>query len=113
MSLYARDGNVWLNQRQLAELFATSKQNISSHILNILEEKELDDNSVAMDFLTTAADGKSYTIQHYALPMILAIGFRVRAARGTRFRQWANRHLHEYRFWNFPARQVYFPAMTL
>jgi len=66
------------------------------HISNILEEKELDKNSVGKDFLTTAADGKNYTVRFYALPMILALGFRVRSVRGTQFRQWANRHLHEY-----------------
>jgi hypothetical protein len=96
VALTARDGMIWLNQSQLAELFATSKQNVSSHIITILKENELDENSVVKDFLTTAADGKNYTIRHYALPMILAIGFRVRSVRGTQFRQWANRHLHEY-----------------
>jgi len=96
IALYARDGNVWLSQAQLAELFATSKQNVSSHIINILEENELQEDSVVKDFFTTAADGKEYSVRHYALPMILAIGFRVRSARGTQFRQWANRHLHEY-----------------
>jgi hypothetical protein len=96
VSLYARDGDIWLSQSQLAELFSTSKQNIGSHIINILEEKELDENSVVKDFFTTAADGKEYNVRHYALPMILAIGFRVRGVRGTQFRQWANRHLHEY-----------------
>ncbi|VGO22047.1 virulence RhuM family protein [Pontiella sulfatireligans] len=96
VALHARDGNVWLSQSQLAGLFATSKQNVSAHILNILEENELDEVSVVKDFLTTAADGKDYNVRHYALPMILAIGFRVRSIRGTQFRQWANRHLHEY-----------------
>jgi hypothetical protein len=96
VALYARDGNVWLNQSQLAELFSTSKQNVSSHILNILDENELDEISVVKDFLTTAADGKDYNVRYYALPMILAVGFRVRSIRGTQFRQWANRHLHEY-----------------
>lgn len=96
IALYARDGNVWLNQSQLAELFTTSKPNVSMHISNILEEKELDENSVVKDFLTTASDGKDYSVRHYALPMILSIGFRVRSVRGTQFRQWANRHLHEY-----------------
>lgn len=52
--LYARDGQVWMNQNQLAELFATSKQNISLHINNILKDKELDANSVVKDYLTTA-----------------------------------------------------------
>ena len=96
VALYARDGNVWLNQKQLAELFATSKSNISEHISNILKEKELSENSVVRDFLTTAADGKQYNVRYYGLPMILAVGFRVRGIRGTQFRQWANRHLHEY-----------------
>ena len=62
VSLYARDGSVWLNQQQMAELFATSKPNISMHISNILKDKELDSNSVIKDYLTTALDGKSYMV---------------------------------------------------
>jgi hypothetical protein len=96
VSLYARDGSVWMNQNQLAELFATSKQNISLHIINILEENELKENSVVKDYLTTASDGKKYNVTFYSLEMILAIGFRVRSKRGTQFRQWANRNLSEY-----------------
>lgn len=96
VSLYARDGNVWMNQSQLAELFATSKQNISLHINNILKEKELHLDSVVKDYLTTAADGKQYNTTFYALDMILAIGFRVRSPRGTEFRKWANTHLKQY-----------------
>ena len=96
VALYARDGNIWLNQNQLAELFATSRENISMHISNILKEKELSENSVCKFFLHTATDGKSYEVRHYSLPMILAIGFRVRGRRGSQFRQWANRHLHAY-----------------
>lgn len=96
VALYAQDGDVWLNQKQLAELFATSKQNISLHISNILKEKELLENSVVKDFLTTAQDGKNYSMLFYSLPMILAVGFRVNGKRGTQFRQWANRHLQEY-----------------
>lgn len=56
--LYARDGSVWMNQNQLAELFATSKQNIGQHIKIILEDNELDADSVVKDYFTTAADGK-------------------------------------------------------
>lgn len=96
VSLHARDGNVWMNQSQLAELFATSKQNISLHIANILKEKELSTDSVIKDYLTTAADGKQYSVTFYALDMILAIGFRVRSTRGTEFRKWANTHLKQY-----------------
>ena len=96
VSLMTRDGNVWLNQNHLAELFDTSKQNISLHIINILKDNELDSNSVVKDYLTTAADGKNYNVTFYSLDMILAIGFRVRSKRGTQFRQWANRNLKEY-----------------
>ncbi|MCL2327914.1 MAG: virulence RhuM family protein [Bacteroidetes bacterium] len=96
ISLMSKDGNVWLNQSHLAELFDTSKQNISLHIINILEENELDVNSVVKDYLTTATDGKNYTVTFYSLEMILAIGFRVRSKRGTQFRQWANRNLKEF-----------------
>lgn len=94
--LFAKDGNIWMNQNQLAELFDTSKPNISMHISNILKEGELDNNSVVKDYLTTASDGKKYRVTFYSLAMILAIGFRVRSKRGTQFRQWANLNLKEY-----------------
>jgi|GEM_PF-1250873 len=74
VSLYARDGNFWMSQSQLAELFATSVPNISTHISKILKDKELDKDSVVKNYLTTAADGKQYKIIFYALDMILAIG---------------------------------------
>lgn len=96
VSLYARDGSVWMNQNQLAELFDTSVPNISMHISNILKEGELLQNSVIKDYLTTASDGKEYNVAFYSLDMILAIGFRVRSKRGTQFRIWANRNLKEY-----------------
>ncbi len=96
VSLLARDGTAWMNQSQIAELFTTSKPNISMHISNIFEEGELDENSVVKDYLTTATDGKNYSVSYYSLEMILAIGFRVRSKRGTQFRQWANKNLSEY-----------------
>ena len=73
--LYARDGKIWLNQQQMAELFATSKQTISHHIINILKEKELLETAVVKQYLTTAADGKNYNVVFYSLEMILAVGF--------------------------------------
>lgn len=94
--LYAKDGNVWMSQSQIAELFDTSVPNISMHISNILEDSELSENSVIKNYLTTAADGKPYQVKFYSLEMILAIGFRVRSIRGVQFRQWANRNLTEY-----------------
>ena len=78
VSLYARDGSVWLNQNQLAELFGTSVPNISMHISNILNESELDVNSVIKKYLTTATDGKEYNVTFYSLEMIMAVGFLVR-----------------------------------
>lgn len=96
IGLYAKDGSVWMNQNQLAELFDTSVPNISMHISNILNESELDSNSVIKNYLSTASDGKKYDVTFYSLDMILAIGFRVRSKRGTQFRQWANRNLKEY-----------------
>jgi hypothetical protein len=96
VSLYARDGDVWMNQQQLAELFDTSVPNISMHISNILKDKELNEISVVKNYLTTAADGKKYEVIFYSLAMILAIGFRVRSTRGTQFRIWANQNLREY-----------------
>ena len=67
VALYAKDGKVWLNQQQMAELFATSKQVISHHILNILKENELNEISVVKQYLTTAADGKNYNVVFYSL----------------------------------------------
>jgi hypothetical protein len=85
VSLVAKNGTVWMNQMQIAELFASSKQNISLHIQNILEENELEQNSVVKEYLTTASDGKNYNVAHYSLEMILAIGFRVRSKEELNF----------------------------
>ena len=96
VDLYTKDGNVWMNQNQLAELFATSKQNIGQHIVNVLNDGELEQNSVVKNYFTTASDGKDYNVTFYSLDMILAVGFRVRSKRGTQFRIWANKNLKEY-----------------
>lgn len=96
VALMARDGKIWLNQNQMAELFATSKQNIGQLISKILLENELDKDSVVKYFFTTAADGKKYNVIFYSLEMIIAVGYRVRGIRGTQFRQWATQHLSEY-----------------
>ena len=78
---------VWLNQSQNSDLFGTSVQNVSYHIINILKNRELDKNSVVKDYLITASDGKKYNVICYSLEMILAIGYRVRTIRGIQFRQ--------------------------
>jgi hypothetical protein len=89
-------GTVWLPQNLIAELFQTSIPNISMHIRNIFEEKELEEASVVKEYLITAADGKNYRTKHYNLDVILAVGYRVRSHRGTQFRQWATQRLREY-----------------
>ena len=90
------DGTVWLTQAEIAELFDTTKQNISLHIKNILSSEELVENSVVKEYLTTAADGKSYMTKYYNLDVILAVGYRVQSPRGAQFRQWATAVLKEY-----------------
>jgi hypothetical protein len=75
------DKTVWLNQKQLTELFGKAKGTISEHIKHIFEDKELEEDSVVRFFRTTAADGKQYDTAHYSLDMVLALGFR--GGRGT------------------------------
>jgi hypothetical protein len=74
--LYAKE-NIWLTQKKIAELFDTTKQNVSLHLKNIFKEGELQTDSVVKDFLTTAADGKKYKTKFYSLEAIIAVGYRV------------------------------------
>ncbi|MCL2604331.1 MAG: virulence RhuM family protein [Defluviitaleaceae bacterium] len=87
---------VWLTQTQMAELFQTTKQNISLHINNAFKEGELEKISVVKEYLTTASDGKNYIIKYYNLDMIISVGYRVKSLRGTQFRRWALTMLREY-----------------
>jgi hypothetical protein len=96
IQLRADLGTVWLTQLEMAELFDATKQNISLHLKNIIEDGELNANSVVKESLTTAADGKSYRTQLYNLDAILAVGYRVRSPRGVQFRRWASTVLKEY-----------------
>lgn len=80
----------------MAELFLTTKQNVSLHINNIFREDELEENSVVKESLTTAKDGKRYKTKSYNLDVIISVGYRVKSKRGTKFRQWANRVLKDY-----------------
>jgi hypothetical protein len=96
INLRAIDGTIWLNQNELAELFNTTKQNISLHLKNIFEDEELLEISVVKESLITAADQKQYQTKIYNLDAIMAVGFRVRSPRGTQFRRWANTVLKEY-----------------
>ena len=90
------EDTVWLTQAQMAELFQTTKQNVSLHTNNIFKEKELLMSAVVKDSLTTAADGKHYRVKYYNLDVIISVGYRVKSIRGTQFRQWANKVLKEY-----------------
>ncbi|SEL12627.1 virulence RhuM family protein [Halomonas daqiaonensis] len=94
--LRTESGTVWLTQAEIAELFATTKQNVSTHSRNILNESELSEASVVKESFITASDGKRYRVKWYSLPMILAIGYRLRSPCGTQFRQWATANLSEY-----------------
>lgn len=85
-----------MTQAALAELYQTTKQNISLHLKNIFDTYELDEKAVVKYYLTTASDGKSYKVKYYNLQMIIAIGYRVRSHRGTQFRRWATERLNEY-----------------
>jgi hypothetical protein len=80
---------LWLTQKMIAKLFNTTKQNISLHLKNIFKEKELNENSVVKNFLTTANDGKVYKTKFYSLDAIIAVGYRVNSNRATKFRIWA------------------------
>ncbi len=96
IKLRAQEQTVWLTQLEIAELFASSKQNIGQHLKSIFEEGELEEASVVKQHFTTAADGKDYSTKLYNLDAILAVGYRVRSPRGVQFRRWASTVLKEY-----------------
>lgn len=96
ITLQAIEGTVWLTQGELAELFDSTKQNVSLHLKNIFDDSELAEGAVVKESLTTAADGKRYLTKLYNLDAILAVGYRVRSPRGAQFRRWANTVLKEY-----------------
>jgi len=91
-----QDETVWVTQKAMADLFQTTKQNISLHLINIFSEKELNESSVVKDFLTTAADGKNYNTKFYNLDAIISVGYRIKSSVATQFRQWATLRLKEY-----------------
>ena len=90
------DETLWLSLNQIASLFDRDKSVISKHLKSIFEEGEIVRESVVARNATTAADGKTYQVEYYRLEAVLAVGFRVRSARGTQFRQWATTQLQEF-----------------
>lgn len=87
---------VWLTQAQMADLFQRDRSVITKHIGNIFEEGELVQDQVCANFAHTAADGKTYQVDHYNLDVIISVGYRVKSHRGTQFRIWATQRLREY-----------------
>lgn len=99
VQLKAVDGSAWLSQAQIAELFEVTPQAVTQHVRAIYDEGELDEAATCKDFLQVRTEGNrevSRRIAHYSLPMILAVGFRVRSPRGAQFRRWASTTLSEY-----------------
>lgn len=99
------DETVWLTQKQMTELFQTTRNNITLHIQNIFKEGELLENSVCKESLPTATDGKKYKTKFYSLDVIISVGYRVKSIRGTQFRQWANKVLKEYMLRGYSVNQ--------
>jgi hypothetical protein len=93
------DETVWLTQAGLAELYQTTKQNISLHIQNIYDEGELPEDATVKEYLTVQTEGErqvSRQVKHYNLDMIISVGYRIKSQIATRFRQWATQRLREY-----------------
>ncbi len=90
------DETVWLTQAQMAVLFDTTRNNITIHIGNVFNEKELQEETVCKDSLLTAKDGKKYRTKIYNLDVIISVGYRVKSLRGTQFRIWASKVLKDY-----------------
>ena len=96
VTISPKEETVWLTQVQISLLFETTVSNISMHIKNILNDNELDSDSVIKDFLSTAQDNKQYLVRQYNLDMILAIGYRIKGKRAIEFRKWVSNVLKEY-----------------
>jgi hypothetical protein len=96
IKLRAKDQTVWLSQREMAQLFDVSTDNVGLHLKNIFEDGELEASSVTEESSVTAADGKNYLTKLYNLDAILAVGYRVRSPRGVQFRRWASTLLKAY-----------------
>lgn len=87
---------VWLTQEQMSQLFERERSVITKHVRNVFKEGELEPKAVCAKFAHTAADGKTYQVDHYNLDVIISVGYRVISKRGTQFRIWATRTLREH-----------------
>ena len=83
------DENVWLTQKMMGLLYAVETHTVNYHLKKVFDDGELEEDSVIRNFRITAADGKSYDTQHYNLPAIIAVGYKVNSERAVQFRKWA------------------------
>jgi len=90
------DENIWLTQKMMATLYDVSVSAINQHLKRIVADNELEEEAVIKQYLTTAADGKSYRVKHYSLQAIIAVGFKIENERAVQFRKWANRIVKDY-----------------
>ncbi len=102
------DENIWLTQKMMAELYAVSVPAINQHLKRIFHDNELAEVSVVKQYLTTAADGKSYQTKHYSLQAIIAVGFKIENERAVQFRKWANQIVKDYTIqgWTMDAERL-------
>ena len=99
VSVSFADEDLWLTQKQLAEIYDTTQENISLHVSNVYADGELDEDRTYKKFLLVQTEGKRQVrrnIDHYNLDMIIALGYRIQSRIATRFRRWATQRLHEY-----------------
>ena len=92
LNVSIQNDTLWLTQKQLADLFEVTKQNVSQHIIAIYKENELEKNPKVKKFLTIQKEGNrevTRNIEHYNLDMIISVGYRVNSTKATKFRQWA------------------------
>ena len=94
--MHYENENIWLTQKMMATLYDVGTNTINYHIKKIFEDSELQEDSVIQKFRITAADGKSYSTNHYSLEMIIAVGFKVNSERAVQFRKWVNQIAKDY-----------------
>lgn len=102
------DENIWLTQKMMATLYDVSVPAISQHLKRIFADNELEEAAVIKQYLTTAADGKSYQVKHYNLQAIIAVGFKIENERAVQFRKWANKIVKDYTIqgWTMDAERL-------
>ena len=100
------DKNIWLTQKMMATLYDVGTNTINYRIKKIFEDSELQEDSVIRKFRITAADGKSYSTNHYSLEMIIAVGFKVNSERAVQFRKWVNQIAKDYTIKGWVCRYV-------